>query len=65
MSVTYCDCSGPCHVSGGQSPVSHRGAPGFDSRPFHQGFVVDKVALGLVSIAVLRISPVSIAPPMS
>jgi hypothetical protein len=38
--------------------------PGFDPRSVHMGFVVDKVALGLVFLPVLQFSPVSIIPPM-
>jgi hypothetical protein len=38
----------PCHSSGGYSPASHRGGPGFDPRSGLVGFVVDKVALGQV-----------------
>jgi hypothetical protein len=30
---------------------------------FHEGFVVDKVALVQVSLRILQISPVSIIPP--
>ena len=37
--------------------------PGFDPRPVHARFVVDKVELGQVSLSVLRFS-VSIIPPM-
>ena len=37
---------------------------GFIPRPVHVGFVVDKVALGQVSLRVCRFFPVSIIPPM-
>jgi hypothetical protein len=37
---------------------------GFATRAVHVGFVVDKVALGQVSLGVLRLSPVSIIPPL-
>ena len=36
--------------------------PGFDPESVHVGFVVDKVALGQVSLRVLRFSPVSFIP---
>ena len=38
--------------------------PGFDHRPVRVGFVVNKVALGQVSVKVLRFSPVSVILPM-
>jgi hypothetical protein len=38
--------------------------PGFALRPDHVGFVVDKVAMGQVSLRVLRFSPVHISPPL-
>jgi hypothetical protein len=31
--------------------------------PVHVGFVVDKVAMGQLSLSVLRLSPVTIIPP--
>jgi hypothetical protein len=37
--------------------------PGFAPGSIHVGFAVDKVALGHVSLRVLRFSPVSIIPP--
>jgi hypothetical protein len=37
---------------------------GFDPRPVNVGFVVDKVALGQVSIPVILLSPVTIIPPI-
>jgi hypothetical protein len=37
--------------------------PGFSSRSVHVGFVVDRVALGQVSVWVLGFSPVSFIPP--
>jgi len=43
----------------------HRGVPGFASRPFHQRFVVEIVALWLVSVPIRRVSPLSIVTPMS
>jgi hypothetical protein len=45
-------------------PVSHHGDLGFNPRPVHVGFVVDKVAMGQVFLQVLRYSPVSIVPPL-
>jgi hypothetical protein len=36
--------------------------PGFAPGSIHVGFVVDKVALGEVSLRVLRFSPVNIIP---
>jgi hypothetical protein len=36
--------------------------PAFISRPVHVGFLVGKVALGHVSLRVLRLYPVSIIP---
>jgi hypothetical protein len=36
----------------------------FASRAAHMGFVVDKIALGQVSLRVLRFSPVSIIPTL-
>jgi len=36
--------------------------PGFDPRPVHVTFVVDKVALGQLYLPVLRLSPVRIMP---
>jgi hypothetical protein len=38
--------------------------PGFSITPFHMGLVNDKVALGQDFFDVLRISPVSIIPPI-
>jgi hypothetical protein len=43
----------------GLSPRS----PGFVTGSIHVGFVVEKVALGQVSLRVLRFSPVNIIPP--
>jgi hypothetical protein len=37
--------------------------PGFMPRSFHEGFVVDKVALGQIFLRVLQFSPVGIIPP--
>jgi len=38
--------------------------PGFDPNSIHLRFVVDGGAMGQVSFPVLRLSPVSIIPPM-
>jgi hypothetical protein len=38
--------------------------PMFDCKQFHVGFVVDKVALGQVSLGVFQFSPLSNFPPM-
>jgi hypothetical protein len=43
----------------GLSPRIHR----FTLGSVHAGFVVDKVALGQVSLRVLRFSPASVIPP--
>jgi hypothetical protein len=37
---------------------------GFNPVPVHVGFLVDKIALGRFYVRVLRLSPVSITPPM-
>jgi hypothetical protein len=37
--------------------------PGFAPKTVHARFAVDKVALGQVSLRVLRLSPVNIIPP--
>jgi hypothetical protein len=37
--------------------------PGFAHGSSHEGFVVDKVALGQVFLRILQFSPVSIIPP--
>ena len=51
----------PCHCSGGQFTVCHRGDPG----PIPGQFMrVHKVVLGQVSFRVLRSSPVIIIPPI-
>jgi hypothetical protein len=38
--------------------------PGFDPRPVHMKFIVDRVALGQAILQVLQFSPVSITPPI-
>jgi hypothetical protein len=38
--------------------------PGFAPGPVHVGFVVDKVALGQVSVRVIQFSPVGLIPPL-
>ena len=37
---------------------------GFNPRPVHVGFVVDRVAVGQFSLGLLLFSPVSIIPPL-
>jgi hypothetical protein len=37
---------------------------GFETGPFHVGLVVDYVALGQISLPVLRFSTVSVIPPL-
>lgn len=38
--------------------------PGFNPRPDHVRFVVDKVASGRVSLLVCRFSPFGVVPPV-
>ena len=48
FSINILQLIGPCHTLGGYSMVLHRGKTGYDPRPDHVGFPVDKVAVGWV-----------------
>jgi hypothetical protein len=47
------------------TPLEHVNASSvFDPRPIHEGFVMDKVVLGLGVFRVIRFSSVNIIPPV-
>jgi hypothetical protein len=54
----------PFAPSGIQTPGPWTWRPAFNTASIHVGFLIDKVAMGQVFLRVLRVSPVSVIPPL-